>query len=231
MAGEISRASLVVLRDRREQAIQQISDGFVGDLLTVEEFEERLSRAHAAATLAEIEGLVADLAPLPPPAAGALLLPLALDPLLAPAATRVRSLLGNVERRGGWVVPARLEVSATFGNVEIDFREARFGAPIAELHARVIFGNLEVIVPPQLAVDCEGTAVLGNFENHGAGAVGDPDRPLLRIRGRAVLGNIEVHTRLPGADARARARRGGGREPRGLPEPAPARSLGPVNRG
>ncbi len=65
-------------------------------------------------------------------------------------------------------------------------------------------------MPPQLAVECEGSSVLGNVENHGTGAVSDPDRPLLRIRGLAVLGNVEVHTRLPGEspmDAHRRRKR------------------------
>lgn len=198
---------LIALRDGRERAIQRLSDSFVADLLSVEQFEERLARVHAAGALAEVEAQVADLQPTPAGAGSTALVPLAVNPGLAPSSTRLRALLGNVERRGSWVVPARLEIRVTFGNVELDFREARFTAPVTELEASVLFGNLEVLVPPQLAVDCEGSSVLGNVESHGAGAIGDPDRPLLRIRGRAVLGNIEVHTRLPGESARDWARR------------------------
>jgi len=223
----MSGQSLIALRDGRERAIQRLSDGFVADLLTVEEFEERLARVHAAGGLAEIEAQLADLQPLPAGAGSTALVPLSVNPALAPATTRMRALLGNVERRGGWVVPARLEIKVTFGNVELDFREARFTAPVTELEASVLFGNLEVIVPPQLAVDCEGSSVLGNVENHGSGAVGDPDRPLLRIRGRAVLGNIEVHTRLPGESARDWARRQR-REARGLREQERKKALGPM---
>jgi hypothetical protein len=199
--------SLIALRDRREAAIQRLSDGFVSDLLPVESFEERLARVHAATTLAQIEVVVADLQPLPAGTTSTALAPLAVNPGLAVTTTRLRALLGNVERGGGWVVPARLEVRVTFGNAELDFREARFTAPVTELDAGVFCGNLEILVPPQLAVDCEGSSVLGNVENNGTGAVGDPERPLLRIRGRAVLGNIEVHTRLPGESAQQWARR------------------------
>jgi Domain of unknown function (DUF1707) len=199
--------SLIALRDRREAAIQRLSDGFVSDLLPVESFEDRLARVHAATTLAQIEAVVADLQPLPAGTTSTALAPLAVNPGLAVTTTRLRALLGNVERGGGWVVPARLEVRVTFGNAELDFREARFTAPVTELAASVFCGNLEILVPPQLAVDCEGSSVLGNVENHGSGAVGDPDRPLLRIRGRAVLGNIEVHTRFPGESAQQWARR------------------------
>jgi Cell wall-active antibiotics response 4TMS YvqF/Domain of unknown function (DUF1707) len=201
MSAADSRTSLVALRDRRERAIQHLTDSFVADLITVEEFEDRLARAHAANVVADLDALLADLAPLPAGGASTALAPLDVNPNLAVSRRRIRSILGNVERRGPWAVPAALEVSATFGNVELDFRDARFTAGVTELNARVVFGNLEIIVPPQLAVECEGSSVLGNVENHGTGAVSDPDRPLLRIRGLAVFGNVEVQTRLPGESA------------------------------
>ena len=216
MSDPVSRISLVALRDRRERAIQHLSDSFVADLITIEEFEDRLARAHAATAVAEVDALIADLAPLPSGVPSTALAPLSVNPALAVATKRIRATFGNVERRGGWTVPACMEVGATFGNVELDFRDARFSAGVIELNARVVFGNLEIIVPPQLAVDCEGSSVLGNVENHGSGAVSDPDRPLLRIRGVAVFGNVEVHTRLPGESARDAYRRAK-REKRALP--------------
>ena len=217
MSAADSRISLVALRDRRDQAIQHLTDAFVADLITVDEFEDRLARAHAANAVADLDALVADLAPLPAGGASTWLAPLDVNPNLAVSKRRIRSILGNVERRGPWAVPSRLEVSATFGNVELDFRDARFTAGVTELDARVVFGNLEIIVPPQLAVECEGSSVLGDVESHGTGAVSDPDRPLLRIRGLAVLGNVEVRTRLPGESAKDAHRRRK-REGRALPE-------------
>jgi hypothetical protein len=96
---------------------------------------------------------------------------------------------------------------------------------VTELDARVLFGNLEIIVPPQLAVDCEGSSFLGNIESHSSVAVPDPERPVLRIRGSATLGNIEVHTWLPGETERSWQKRMS-RERHGLPERRPP-SLGP----
>jgi hypothetical protein len=227
MADRGPPVSLVALRDRREDAIQQLSDGFAADLLSVEEFESRLALVHGAGTMSEIEAVVADLPPLPAGVSSTALAPLSVDRALAAPAPRLRSLLGNVERRGGWVVPARLEVRVAFGNLELDFRNARFTAPVTELHARVMFGNLEMIVPPQLAVDCEASSILGNVESHGTAAVPDPDRPLLRIRGRAVLGNIEIHTYLPGETAHDWGRRRI-REGRGLPAKERTPAMGPI---
>ena len=209
MADLTPPGSLVALRDRRESAIQQLADSFAADLLTMDQFDERVARAHGATSVAELDALVTDL---PPPAGGksTALVPLTVEPSLTPAPKRFRSWFGNLERHGAWVVPAELAVGAVFGNAVIDFREARFSAQTITLDARVVFGNLEVIVPPQLAVECEGSSVFGNIESHGGGAVADPERPMLRIRGTVLFGNIEVSTRLPGEsarDARKRLRR------------------------
>jgi hypothetical protein len=196
-------SDLVALRDRRESAIQLLSDAFAGDLLTMDQFEDRLARAHAASTVAELDTLVADLQP----AKSTALVPLAIDPSLT-ATKKVRSIFGNLERRGAWAVPDKLQVSATFASCVLDLREARFAAAVTEIEVKVVCASLEIIVPPQLAVDCEASTILANLENHSGTAVADPDRPLVKIRGTIVLGNIEVHVRLPGESERdARKRR------------------------
>jgi hypothetical protein len=208
-----SPSTSIAVRDRRERAIQLLSDSFATDVIALEEFEERLTRLHAAASLAEVDAVVADLEPPPAGATTTALAPLRVDAALAVPRKKVMSVFGSVERRGAWTVPAALDARAVFGSVELDFREARFSAAITELEVRVVFGSLEIIVPPQLAVECEGTGVFGSIESFGGGAVADPERPLLRVRGAAVFGSVEVHARRPGesaGDARrrqARARR------------------------
>jgi hypothetical protein len=196
--------------------------------LTVDQFDERLARAHGATTVAELDALVSDLGA-PTPAPSTALAPLRVDGSLRPAAKRLLSVFGNVERRGPWVVPGQLSIAAVFGNTELDFREARFTTGTTEIHARVVFGNLEVIVPPHLAVECDGSTLFGNLESHAGGAV-DPERPRLRIHGAVVFGNIEVQVRLPGEserDARRRRRRERkalrGGAPHALPAPPAAK--------
>jgi hypothetical protein len=205
-----SGSPLVALRDRREAAIQQLADGFAADLLTIDDFDDRVARAHSATTVADLDALVADLPAATPSKTGALV-PLAVDASLEQNATkkRLRALFGNLERHGAWIVPDELAVSTTFGSTVIDFREARFSSQTVTLDARIFCGSLEIIVPPQLAVECDGSSIFGNIESHGGSAVADPGRPVLRIHGSVVFGNIEVQTRLPGesaGDARKRKR-------------------------
>ena len=207
--GDEPKTALVALRDRREAVIQVLTDSFANDLLDVDAFDERLARAHLADTVAALEALVADLAPLPDGAAHTALAPLD-DARPAPVARaprgRVTAVFSSIERRGRWVVPPATRAVSVFGSAELDFREASFAEGVTELHVRAVFGNIEIIVPPQLAVECEGAALFGSFEQ-GASAVADPGRPLLRIRGSAIFGNVEVSTRLPGENERDARRR------------------------
>jgi hypothetical protein len=99
-------------------------------------------------------------------------------------------------------------VRTVLGSAELDFREARLPPGIVEVEVEAVLGSVEITVPPHLAVEAEGGAVLGSFEHVArAPAQPAPDASVLRIRGRAVLGSVEIAMALPGAGApRARVR-------------------------
>ena len=197
--------SLVALRDRREQVIAQLSDGYATELLDVEELENRLDRAHAAATVAELEAIVADLAPT------TALVPVASqsidDPRRAPS-KKLRVILSSVERHGRWTVPRRLELRVFWGNAVLDFREASLGPGVTTIDVRVTMGNLEVILPPQLAIDVDVSSFAGSVEErHRVPPDSDPERPILEIVGAVRFGNLEITTRLPGESRRQASKR------------------------
>ena len=51
-------------------------------------------------------------------------------------------------------------------------------------------------MPPHLFVECDGTGILGSFSNVSRiPHEGPRDGPVLRITGKAVLGNVEIRTR------------------------------------
>jgi hypothetical protein len=193
----------------RDRVITRLSDAFAAGVFEVEELERRVTLAQAAASAPELEALVADLPAAPEgeetsvPATRA----------LVPAGEvrevgQVRTVLGSVRRAGVWTVPRRLMVRTVLGSAELDFREARLPPGIVEVEVEAVLGSVEITVPPHLAVEAEGGAVLGSFEHVArAPAQPAPDASVLRIRGRAVLGSVEIAMALPGAGApRARVR-------------------------
>lgn len=197
--------------------MRRLAAHFAEDHIGVEELERRLDRAYAATSLQELEALTSDL-----PA-------LREEPETEPA-VRVRSdlgvsdselaiaIMGGAERKGDWTPPRRLTVVAVMGGAEIDFREAEFGAPETDLFVLAIMGGVDVVVPPGVRVESNGLAIMGGFGGaamrgrSGAGPRGEtahPKAPLVRIRGFALMGGVDVSVRLPGEsqrDARKRLR-------------------------
>lgn len=193
---EISVRPTASVRDR---AIERLSAAFAEGALETEELERRISVVHHSGSVAELDALLADL---PPPTA---MVPATVPPATMVPATaapeRTVSVLGSTRRAGRWVVPQRLMVRAVFGNVELDFRDAVLPTGVVELDLRAVFGNIEITVPPQLTVESNGSAVLGNFdhvERSPSQAAGDG--PVLRITGTTVFGNVEITTREPARD-------------------------------
>lgn len=205
------RAELERARTARDRAIAALSDAFAHDVLDVEEFERRVTTAHTSEASAEILALIADL----PASTDAIArVPVALAPaeptdLAETGDTQtVYAIMGGVDRRGAWTVPRRWRVIAMMGGAQLDLREARFPAGVIDLEVKAVFGGVQIIVPPGLAVEVHGTAIMGGFQNvNRAPAHPDPDAPLLRVHGIAIMGGVDIHMRLPGENDRAARRR------------------------
>jgi len=199
----------------RQQAIDARCGHFANDVLSVEEFERRVDRAHRAESLDEIRELLADL-----PSGD---LPVRREEVATNAIERAQAsvpvsrvkergfmvaALGGVERKGRWI-PARQNYAvALMGGVVLDFREALLPPGETEVWVFTVMGGAEIIVPPGLTVESDGVAILGGFEHLEDVAVSpDPDAPVLHIRGLAIVGGVDVTVRYPGETPREAKRR------------------------
>lgn len=200
----------LALRQRRDAALERLSEGFARDELSLDELERRVDRAYAASAEAELDALVADLSAAPSSA----LAPVPPAPLAAgaraPRLTRLAlAVFGNVERRIGGELATGVTVSAVFGNVELDLRELVLPPGVTELQVRAVFGNVELTLPPTLAVECRGTPIFGSFAS--VDRRPRAGEAVLRVVGSAVFGNVEIKTLPQRAllEAGRGARRGG----------------------
>jgi hypothetical protein len=189
-----------LLRSGRAQTIERLSNAFARDELGLDEFEERLNRAYAAEEVPALDALVQDLSPEASALQAEVVAPsAALAPVGASAARpRAVAILGSVERRGLWAVSGSSGALAVLGSVVIDLRDVVLPPGVTTIQVSAVLGSVEIIVPPNLAVESDGSSILGSFEGiqrvpHDP----DPESPVLRVQGRAVLGSIEVHTRPP----------------------------------
>jgi len=192
-------------QEQRERVISALQSHFALDHLDVEEFERRLTVAHSADTDAEIEALVSDLpalaastTALATTGAASASVALAL-PQEVPALATMRGIMSATTRRGQWVVPQTLIIKSVMSATELDFRDAKFPAGPVDIHIQTVMSSVELTVPPGLAVEADGFAILGSFEQiDRVSSTPDPNAPRLRVHGRAILGSVEIRTRMPG---------------------------------
>ena len=116
--------------------------------------------------------------------------------------------LGGVERKGRWI-PARQNYSiSVMGGMTLDFREALLPPGETDVWIFAVMGGAEIIVPPGLNVESDGVAIMGGWEHMEDSVVSsDPDAPVLRIRGVAIMGGVEVTIRYPGETGREAKKR------------------------
>jgi hypothetical protein len=120
----------------------------------------------------------------------------------------VFAVMGGVDRRGSWTMPRRLKLVAIMGGGLLDLREARLPSGPIDIEVTAFMGGLQIIVPPGLAVETHGSAIMGGFQDiHRAPAHPDPNAPLLRVHGLVIMGGVDIQMRLPGEDDRAGRRR------------------------
>src|SRR4051812_46517880 len=177
-----------LLAERRDVIIDRLSAGFANGLYEVEELERRLALVQTAETPAELDALVTDLVPVSQTSTA-----------LVPA-KRLRVVMGSIERTGPWAVPQQLAARVFCGHLLLDLREARLAPGITTIEVNVTMGNLEVIVPPGLAVDVEASSFLGNVEDRIEPATSTVS--MVRVVGRVKLGNLELMTMRPGETER-----------------------------
>lgn len=199
----------------RQKTIDALMEHFANDVLTVEEFEERVSTAHAAESTEDLRKLLADL-----PSGD---LPIRRDQPTPPSAEEVRAsvhpgqvkersflmaALGSVERKGRWI-PARQNYAlALMGGMCLDFRDALLPPGETEVWIFSVMGGTEIIVPPGLNVESDGVAIMGSFEHHQNVPVSpDPEAPVLRLKGVTLMAGVEVSVRYPGESERDARRR------------------------
>lgn len=180
------------MNEQREIVVQRLSEQFAADRLSLEEFERRVDLVYKSQNATELAEITADLTAMVPSFNA--------RPVgeRGPVLQRVRTALGNLERSGPMEIPARLEVRVIMGNVELDLREAVFGA-FTEIAVKATMGNVEITLPFGVRVESDGDGFLGSYACHIVPGtmpmVGTA--PVVRLTGRALLANVEVYAAAP----------------------------------
>ncbi len=184
-SGLAPSSQLRASHEDRDAVIEMLRVAAGDGRLTAGELDERLEIAFSARTYGELAVLTSDLPAIPGPGMPA-----------APAVTpkdlvRISCTSGNAGRDGRWVVPRRMEVKVTSGNVKLDLTEAIITYPVLDIDAEVRSGNLSIIMKPGIAVDTDEVTVRsGNVKVKAPWGTTTPVTLQVNLSGRVGSGNI-----------------------------------------
>jgi hypothetical protein len=192
----------------RERVAGLLREAYVEGRLSAVEHEERVSEVYKATTYAELVPLLHDL-PVPP---GSLSVPgvgqavaltsttlpavpgrsgVVIDPSRADSGQGVAvAIMSGVERKGGWVLPPTLTTVAVMGGVEMDLTNAILTSQETVMTVVALMGGIEITVPDGIDVRMDVFAFMGG--QAGPKTPAPPGAPILRIRGLAIMGGVEV---------------------------------------
>ena len=79
--------------------------------------------------------------------------------------------------------------------IKLDLRQAQLSAPETHIHARALFGNVDLLVPEGVEVEVEARTQIGRTNLQATSAV--PGAPRIVLTGGTFFGDIKVrHRRL-----------------------------------
>jgi hypothetical protein len=136
---------------------------------------------------------------------------------MVPPVRGVTAFLSTQVRAGDWIVPRLFRAVSFWGGVKIDLTRARFGPGTSRIELVVIMGNVVVLVPPDVRVECDGDAIVGSFDLKGQKwSVPAEGAPTVHVTGTAYLGAVEVKVVNPNARSWVETLKARWNEARGL---------------
>jgi hypothetical protein len=186
--------------DDRHKVSEVLREAAGEGRIDFEELDERLEATYAARTYADLVPITLDL---PTQATASLpIQPLAAtnpSPVVAGGAIEEKHLaiMGGLERKGVWTVPAHLTVTCFMGGADLDLRRAQFAAREVVITVNAVMGGAEIKVNPHTHVIMEGTGIMGGYSgpSDNTPAELDANSPVVRIRGFAIMGGVSVSRR------------------------------------
>jgi len=179
-------ASLRVSDAERDQTLRILGDHASVGRLTLDELEERSSRALAAKTRGELATLVGDLPR-----------EVAQDdrPASAMARKPVRwmvAIMSGSHRRGRFRAVGSINAVSIMGGDEIDLREAEIEGGELTINLVAIMGGANVYIPDSVELDVGGFSLMGGNTEVGADRPPRPGAPVIRIRAWNLMGGATI---------------------------------------
>jgi uncharacterized protein DUF1707 len=173
----------------REKAAALLREAAAERRIDLEELAERLALVSGARIQPELETVLEDLP--------------ARDAGLAAARPQTAArwsvaVIGNEVRSGRWRPGESSRALALVGDCTLDLRQAEVEGMALQITAIALVGDVRVIVPPGVAVELDGIAVIGS-KKYELGEAPEPPSgaPRVRVNGYAVIGDVILASEPP----------------------------------
>ena len=179
--------SLRVSDAERDVTLRQLGDHAAVGRLTLDELEERSSRALAAKTRGELAALTSDL----PQEAGQ-------ESGSSPAPVRTKkpvrwmvAIMSGSHRHGRFRAVGSINAVAIMGGDEIDLREAEIEGGELTLNVFTLMGGANIYIPDSIEVEVGGFSVMGGNTEVGVERL-RPGAPLVRVQAYNLMGGVSI---------------------------------------
>ena len=188
-----SHAEFLITSDERDAAEARLRQAVADEVLSLEEFGDRMRLLLEARTRGELHAAVVGLPPTGEPAARAAARGRARPMRSGGSAV---AILGSSELTGRWRPDGSTSAVAVLGESKVDLQGVEFEGDELVISAVSALGTVEIVVPEGVEVDLRGIAVLGERSDRTDGTV-IPGAPIVRVDGLALLGEIVVRHPKP----------------------------------
>ena len=175
---------------QKKVAEDLLTEAFARDLISMDEFENRLGIINAAGSNREIQTELQDLPE------SLIVQTINEEPLTAGSPKQHNLLLSSRILRGIKLREKRLKTRLVLAEETLDYSKTVLEPGTYYVDANVILSELKIIVPENYTVSLDMTTVLSEVieKESAAGA----NSPHIVIRGKAILGSVKVKVRKDG---------------------------------
>ncbi|HSK97491.1 MAG TPA: LiaF domain-containing protein [Euzebyales bacterium] len=181
-------ADFLITSQERDAAEARLRQAVADEMLTLDEFGDRMRALLDARTRGDLQQAVAGL-------------PIAAEPLrrsrergtARPARKQqhIIAVMSEEAARGRWRPAPETTAVGVMGNAIVDLQGAEYEGDELKISAMAFMGSVEIIVPEGVEVELSGFAIMGDRSNRIDAPV-LPDAPLVRVDAYAVMGAVEV---------------------------------------
>ena len=182
----------------REMVTDVLSRAFADGRITFEEHDERLNRAYAARTFAELDALTVDLIP---PSAGfvpaqqaAPHMPerrfTAPTPSAGPVLRNSTTVMSTLKPGSPLHVPQETSLVVILGDAKIDLVNATFASELVRINVSVFMGEVKIRVPDGIHVVSAINNIMGDFKANNLPQ--GPSSVTVELHGTIVMGDVKV---------------------------------------